>query len=70
MRRVFIALLLAGCTLAARPAHPGVRRRREPESRVPADVDAARRPVVQRMMYFVQAGDQYPLLPNGRPLRG
>ena len=27
-------------------------------------------PVVQRMMYYVQAADQYPMLPNGRPSVG
>jgi hypothetical protein len=27
-------------------------------------------PVVQRMMYYVQAADQYPMMPNGRPMVG
>jgi hypothetical protein len=70
MRRVFIALLLAGCTLAAGPRTSAYADdvNQNPECQRMWMQLAG--PVVQRMMYFVQAGDQYPLLPNGRPSVG
>lgn len=72
MRRIFIALLLGCCTLVAGPHAPAY----ADDDAVNQNPDCQRMwmhlagPVVQRMMWYVQAADQYPMMPNGRPPMG
>ncbi len=65
MRRIAMVLLL-GSTLLARPAAAYADEITEhPECQQLWYQLAG--PVVARMLWYVQAADQYPLLPNGRP---
>ncbi len=67
MQRVFVALLLLASITAARPLAVAY------ADDVNQNPECQRLwwqlagPVVQRMLYYVQAADQYPMLPNGRP---
>jgi len=72
VQRIFIALLLVGCTLAMGPRPAAyaddVTISSNPECQRMWDQLAT--PVAARMLAFVQAADQYPMLPNGRPSVG
>jgi len=72
VRRLLIATLAATCTLVAMPGAP-VHADDTPINQNPrcqAMWDQLATPVAARMLYMVQAGDQYPMLPNGRPTVG
>jgi hypothetical protein len=70
LRRALLILLVMAGALATQPASAA----HAQDTGVNQNPDCQRLwmelagPVVQRMMYYVQAADQYPMMPNGRPV--
>ena len=67
MRRIVLALLVAVSALGLAPRTPARAQEISANPQCQQLWDQLATPVATRMMAMVQAADQYPMLPNGRP---
>ncbi len=67
MRRLALAALAAASALALAPRAPVQAQDLAGTPECQRMWDQVATPVAQRMIYYTQAADQYPMLPNGRP---